>query len=86
MWFFFCINIFLREIILVCSNIIEKGMILFMKKAQDNVNLGLNSIKSALNNLEQAMMYCEKQENKNVIQSAINSINSACTQLYSFQD
>ena len=57
-----------------------------MKKAQDNVNLGLNSIKSALNNLEQAMMCCEKQKNKNVIQSAINSINSACTQLYSFQD
>lgn len=57
-----------------------------MKKAQDNVNMGLNSIKSAINNLEQAMMSCEKQENKNVIQSAINSINTACTQLNNFKD
>ena len=57
-----------------------------MGKAQDNINSGMTSIQIALNNLQQAMSCCEKQENKTIIQSAINSISSACNQLSNYRD
>lgn len=57
-----------------------------MGKAQNIVNSSVDSMKGALSSLNQAMMNCEKQENKNIIQSAINSINSACNNLSNFQD
>lgn len=57
-----------------------------MGKAQDSINSGMTSIQSAINNLQQAMSCCEKQENKTIIQSAINSMNSACNQLSNYRD
>lgn len=57
-----------------------------MGKSQTIINSSMSSIQGALNNLNEAMASCEKQENKNVLQSAIDSINCACDHLSKFQD
>lgn len=57
-----------------------------MKKAQDSINSSMSSIESAIDNLHQAMSCCEKHSNKEVIQSAIDSMNCACNELKNYRD
>ena len=57
-----------------------------MQKAQDYVNQSMTNCQNTVSSLQQALNSAEKSENKAKIQSAINSLNSACEQLTSYQD
>ena len=57
-----------------------------MPKAQDYVNQSVTSMQTTLSSLQQALSSAEKPDNKNKIQQAINSLNSAQQQLSGFQD
>ncbi len=55
-------------------------------KAQQYVDQSMSSVQTTVNTLQQALSSAEKPENKNKIQQAINSINSAQQQLSGYQD
>ncbi|WP_196244903.1 hypothetical protein [Clostridium beijerinckii] len=55
-------------------------------KAKQYVDQGVSSCKDTISSLQQALSSAEKQDNKNKIQQAINSLNSACQQLSEYQD
>lgn len=55
-------------------------------KAQDYVNQSMTNCKNTVSSLQQALQSAEKQDNKAKIQSAINSLNSACQELSKYQD
>lgn len=57
-----------------------------MGKSQNIINSTINSIEITLNDLKDAKSFCEKEANKNIIQSAIDSISSACVQLNNYKD
>ncbi len=57
-----------------------------MPNAQDYVNQSMSSVQNTVNTLQQALSSAEKPENKNKIQQAIQSLNSAQDQLSSYQD
>ena len=57
-----------------------------MAKAKDYVNQGMSSVQTTISTLQQALNSAEKTENKNKIQSAIDSLNTAKQQLSQFQD
>ncbi|MFA9399166.1 MAG: hypothetical protein ACERKV_13000 [Clostridiaceae bacterium] len=57
-----------------------------MPKAKQYVNQSISTVQSTVTSLEQALSSAEKQDNKTKIQSAIDSLNSACQQLSNFQD
>ena len=57
-----------------------------MPNAKDYVNQGMSSVQNTVNTLQQALSNAEKPENKNKIQQAINSLNSAQDQLSGYQD
>ncbi|MGL5084657.1 MAG: hypothetical protein ACRC68_02890 [Clostridium sp.] len=57
-----------------------------MPKAQDYVNQGMSSVQSTVNSLQQALSSVEKDCNKEKIQSAINSLNSASEELSNYKD
>lgn len=57
-----------------------------MPNAKDYINSSMTALQSTKNSLNQALSSAEKPENKNKIQSAINSLNSACQELNSYQD
>lgn len=57
-----------------------------MGKAQTIINSTTSSIQGAVNNLNQAMVDCEKENNKKILQSAIDCMNSACTHLSKYKD
>jgi uncharacterized membrane protein (DUF106 family) len=57
-----------------------------MPNAQDYVNQSMSSVQNTVNTLQQALSNAEKPENKNKIQQAIQSLNSAQDQLSSYQD
>ena len=57
-----------------------------MGKAQNIINSCVCTIRDTLGELENAKCNCEKQENKSKIQSAIDSINSACNELHDYKD
>jgi hypothetical protein len=46
----------------------------------------MTNVETALGSLKQALSSAEKMDNKNKIQSAINSLNSATQQLSQYQD
>ncbi|WP_199872917.1 hypothetical protein [Inediibacterium massiliense] len=55
-------------------------------KAKQYVDQGMSSVQSTVNTLQQALNSAEKPDNKNKIQQAINSLNSANQQLSGYQD
>ena len=57
-----------------------------MPKAKDYVDQSMTSVQNTVSILQQALSSAEKQENKAKIQSAIDSLNSACQQLSNYQD
>lgn len=57
-----------------------------MPKAKQFVDQSMSSVQSNVNTLQQALSSAEKPENKNKIQQAINSLNSAQQQLSGYQD
>ncbi|MEH7254496.1 hypothetical protein V7111_20500 [Neobacillus niacini] len=57
-----------------------------MPNAKDYVNQSMSSVQNTVNTLQQALSNAEKPENKNKIQQAINSLNSAQDQLTGYQD
>ncbi|MFE8697171.1 hypothetical protein ACFYKT_12575 [Cytobacillus sp. FJAT-53684] len=57
-----------------------------MPKAKQYVDQSMSSVQTTVNTLQQALSSAEKQDNKNKIQEAINSLNSAQQQLSQYQD
>ncbi|MFT9493823.1 hypothetical protein [Anaerosolibacter sp.] len=55
-------------------------------KAKQQVDQTMSTVQTAVNSLQQALGTAEKQDNKNRIQQAINSLNSAYQQLSGYQD
>jgi len=57
-----------------------------MPKAKQYVDQSISSVQSTVNTLQQALSSAEKPDNKEKIQQAINSLNSAQQQLSGFRD
>lgn len=57
-----------------------------MGRAKQYVDQSMSDAKNAINSLQQAMSSVEKQDNKNKVQQAINSLNTACDQLSQYRD
>lgn len=55
-------------------------------KAKQYVDQSMSSVQSTVNTLQQALSSVEKPDNKNKIQQAINSLNSAKQQLSGYRD
>ncbi|MDF2613440.1 MAG: hypothetical protein K0S71_1226 [Clostridia bacterium] len=55
-------------------------------KAKQYVDQGMSSVQSTVSVLQQALSSAEKEDNKNKIQQAINSLNSAQQELSGYQD
>jgi uncharacterized membrane protein (DUF106 family) len=55
-------------------------------KAKQWVDQSMSSVQSTVGTLQQALSSAEKEDNKNKIQQAINSLNSAQQQLSGYQD
>lgn len=55
-------------------------------KAKQCVDQCMSSVQTAVSTLQQALSSAEKQDNKDKIQQAINSLNSAQQQLSGYQD
>ncbi len=55
-------------------------------KAQDYVNEGMSTVQSAMSSLQSAIAHAEKQANKQVIQKAMNEMQSACDCLKEYRD
>jgi len=55
-------------------------------KAKQYVDQSMSSVQTTVNTLQQALGSAEKPDNKNKIQQAINSLNSAKQQLTGYQD
>ncbi|MEL7648131.1 MAG: hypothetical protein AAGU76_08560 [Sedimentibacter sp.] len=55
-------------------------------KAKQYVDQSMTSVQNTVNILQQALNSVEKQDNKNKIQQAISSLNSAQQQLSGYQD
>lgn len=55
-------------------------------KAKQYIDQSMSSVQSCVNTLQQALNSAEKPDNKNKIQQAINSLNSAQQQLSGYQD
>ncbi|QUH26883.1 hypothetical protein [Serpentinicella alkaliphila] len=55
-------------------------------KAKQYVDQSMSSVQNTVNTLQQALNSAEKPDNKNKIQQAINSLNSAQQQLSGYQD
>ena len=59
---------------------------LIMPNAKQYVDQGMTNVQSTVTSLQQALSSAEKADNKAKIQSAIDSLNSACQQLSSYKD
>lgn len=70
--------------ILFFDNMITGADIL--PKSKQYVDQGISSVQDTVNTLQQALSSAEKPENKNKIQQAIHSLNSAQQQLAEYQD
>lgn len=55
-------------------------------KAKQYVDQSMSTVQSTISSLQQALSSAEKQDNKNKIQQAIDSLNSAHQQLSQYQD
>lgn len=57
-----------------------------MPNAKQYVDLSKSTLMNTTSSLQQALNSAEKAENKQTIQSAIDSINTACQQLSQYKD
>ena len=57
-----------------------------MPNAKQYVDLSMTTVKNTVASLQQALSSAEKEANKTKIQSAIDSLNSACQQLSNYTD
>ena len=57
-----------------------------MPNAKKYVDQSMTTVQSTVTSLQQALSSAEKADNKVKIQSAIDSLNSACQQLSSYKD
>ncbi|WP_182480588.1 hypothetical protein [Peribacillus asahii] len=57
-----------------------------MGKAKQYVDQSMSSVQDTVNTLQQALSSVEKPDNKEKIEQAINSLNSAQQQLSKYQD
>ena len=57
-----------------------------MPNAKQYIDLSKSNLMSTTSSLQQALSSAEKTENKQKIQSAIDSINTACQQLSQYKD
>ena len=55
-------------------------------KAKQYVDQSISSVQTTVNTLQQALSSAEKPDNKNKIQQAIDSLNSAQQQLSGYKD
>ncbi len=55
-------------------------------KAKQYVDQSMSSVQTTVNTLQQALSSAEKPDNKNKIQQAIDSLNSAQQQLSGYKD
>jgi uncharacterized membrane protein (DUF106 family) len=55
-------------------------------KAKQYIDQSMSSVQNTVNTLQQALNSAEKQDNKNKIQQAIDSLNSAQQQLSGYKD
>lgn len=55
-------------------------------KAKQHVDQSMSTVKSTLSTLQEALNSSEKSDNKNRIQQAIDSLNSAYQHLSGYQD
>lgn len=55
-------------------------------QAKQYVDQSMSSVQTTVKTLQQALSSAEKPDNKNKIQQAINSLNSAQQQLTGYQD
>ncbi len=55
-------------------------------KAKQHVDQSMSSLQTVVSSLQQALSSAEQQDNKNRIQQAIDSVNSASQQLSRYQD
>ena len=55
-------------------------------KAKQYVDQSMSSVQDTVSTLQQALSSAEKQDNKERIEQAINSLNSAQQQLSKYQD
>ncbi len=56
------------------------------EKAKQYVDQSISSVQTTVNTLQQALSSAEKPDNKNKIQQAIDSLNSAQQQLSGYKD
>lgn len=55
-------------------------------RAKDYVNDSINTVKTAVDSLQQAINTVETNDNKGKLQQAINALNSTCEQLSDYED
>lgn len=55
-------------------------------KAKGYVDESMTTVKTAVDSLQQALNTVEKNDNKGKIQHAINTLNSACSELSRYKD
>ena len=57
-----------------------------MGKAKQYIDQSMSSVQNTVSTLQQALTSAEKQDNKNKIQQAIDSLNAAQQKLSGYQD
>lgn len=55
-------------------------------EAKQYIDISITNVETALGTLKQALDSAEKSDNRNKIQAAINSLNSATQQLSQYKD
>ena len=63
-----------------------KGGYIMGRNVQDHVESSISSMQNVISALQKAECNCEKESNKKVIRSAIESINCACDHLCEYCD
>ena len=64
----------------------EQRRLYIMPNAQDYVNQCMSSVQDSVSNLQQALNSVEKQGNKQMIQQAIDTLNSVQQNLSGYQE
>lgn len=80
------LNIYMNFTDTILELQISKEVKIMPGKAKQYVDQSMTSVQSTVNTLQQALSSVEKPDNKNKIQQAINSLNSAKQQLSGYQD
>ncbi len=67
-------------------NLISKEVLDMPGKAKQQIDQCMSTVQGTVSTLQQALGSAEKPDNKNKIQQAINSLNTAQQQLSGYQD